>query len=576
MRLTPTRAAFALAALVLTSTPRALGASMWTHAADEKIRWFELTGAGTVMVGSDAGLYSLDPETGSVVWKRDDFKEIDRDRAEEIAGTPLTLVTENTGAIKTSTRLVAVETLTGATVWETDRLRGSTVGAFPLYDRNLIVIATTISDRAARAKLDLSALSITTGETVWQSEFPEDVDLHAVERKARFFQRFDLRGHQDPVYDGESVFLPWAGMHRVDAGTGKIVWGVKYDVTEGTIKRGNVQAVVEGDTVFTSAKGQVRAIDRATGAVRWTSKDFGGAVAEIVSSGGVLYGRLGGSFYDAASRKWALKKPLGVVAISKTDGSTVWIYDKAKDSITNMLLLPEQKTLLISDAENLIGLDTEASGKVKETFKVKLEFKNRLGAAGTAMKVAKIGLTGIRGLMSKGPETRDFPVALWRGEDGTVVVYGKQHLLAFDPNTRAIPWSVQYAAPGISGWEQIAMAAITAVAYTVSTAQAANTYAGTSENRWANENRLDVLKRYEAAVAKRYSATAAGDRYVYVLTKVKDGDDDGAGLVAVDLTSGGGDRSVLIRDKEPDYVVDERAGRLFNLEDGKRLVAYRF
>jgi outer membrane protein assembly factor BamB len=555
---------------------QASGASIWTHDPKEKIQWFELTGVGTLMVGTDEGLYSLDPDAGTVLWRRDDLKKIDRGRVEEVEGTPLTLVTENTGVVSTKTRLIALETLTGTTVWETDQLKGSTVGVTPIYDRGLLLVATCLSDRAARAKLDLAALSMTTGRPLWQAEFPEQVDLHAVERKARLFQRFDLEGHQPPVYDGESVYLSWAGVHRYDVATGKLVWGVKYDVTDGAVKRANAQTLLEGDTVYTSAKGQVRALDRATGAVRWTSKDFGGSVAELLASEGVLYGRLGGSFYDASSRQWVLKKPLGVVAISKGEGAPLWSFDKAKDSITNMVLVPEQRALLVSDAENLIGLDTGASGKVKETFKVKLEFKHKLGAAGTALKVAKIGLTGIRGLMSKGADTRDFPVAMRRREDGIVVVYGKQHVLAFDPSSRAIPWSIQYAAPGISGWEKIAMAAITAFAYANYTAAAANSYAGTSENRWANDNRLDVLQRYEKVLAKRFSATEASARYVYVLTEVKDGEKDGPGVVAVDMSTGTGDRSVLIRDKEPDYEVDERAGRLFNLENGKQLVAYTF
>ena len=77
-----------------------------------------------------------------------------------------------------------------------------------------------------------------------------------------------------------------------------------YDVTEGAIKRGNAQAIIFGETIYTSAKGQIRAIDAATGTVKWTSKDFGNAVAEMIVSDGALYCRLGGTFYDSGKRTW--------------------------------------------------------------------------------------------------------------------------------------------------------------------------------------------------------------------------------------------------------------------------------
>ena len=65
---------------------------------------------------------------------------------------------------------------------------------------------------------------------------------------------------------------------------------------------------------------------------------------------------MGGQFYDYVKRVWTLEKPLGVVAVSKQSGQAVWTYDKAKDGITNMLLLDGQNTLLISDNQNLIDM----------------------------------------------------------------------------------------------------------------------------------------------------------------------------------------------------------------------------
>jgi len=52
------------------------------------------------------------------------------------------------------------------------------------------------------------------------------------------------------------------------------------------------------DEAIAALRHGARAVDKNTGAVKWTSKDFGGALAEMKSANDVLYGRLGGAFYD--------------------------------------------------------------------------------------------------------------------------------------------------------------------------------------------------------------------------------------------------------------------------------------
>ena len=155
-----------------------------------------------------------------------------------------------------------------------------------------------------------------------------------------------------------------------------------------------------------------------------------------------------------------------------------------------------------------------------------------------------------------------------------MVVQGKQHLLAFDPRTKSIAWSVKYEAPGVPGWQKIAMAGLTALAYTSATASAANSYYGTSQNRWANSQRINSLASYEQFVSKRYSATKSTGNYVYVLTTVKEGKEKGAGLIGVHMETGRADRQILFKDKEPDYQVDEAVGRVFNLRNSKELSAF--
>jgi outer membrane protein assembly factor BamB len=560
--------------LCLALSQAALGSALWTHKPASDIKWYRVSDVGSLLVGSKGALYALDGETGKELWSRADLAGAEEYEVDTIAGTPLVFVSDTSGSFKKGTKLYALDLLSGQNIWETEKLKGATVAVEPVYEKDLVLLVTVENNSANKAKPHLTALRMTTGELVWEADYPDNVDLYGIERGSKYFPKYDLSGANPPVYDSDSVYFTYAGLHRYSLEDGKLVWGTKYDVTEGSIKRGNAQALVTDDTVYTSAKGQLRAIDRATGAVKWLSKDFSGAIAEMKLDGEVLYGRLGGAFYDFSKREYVNKKPFGVAAVNRQTGATVWYYDKAGDSITNMALLPELSTVLVADAKSLIGLDTTSGGKVKESYKVKLEFKNNLGAAATAAKVAKFGFGGLSAIGKGGGDDRDEPVALYRRENGTVVVAGKQHLLAFDPRSHQIVWSVKYEAPGVPGWQKIAMAGLTALAYTSATASAANTFYGTSENRWANRQRVNSLVAYEQFVSKRYSATKATGNYVYVLTTVKEGKEKGAGLVGIQMETGRGERQILFKDKEPDYQVDEPAGRVFNLRNSKELSAF--
>jgi len=348
-------------------------------------------------------------------------------------------------------------------------------------------------------------------------------------------------------------------------------------VTDGSLKNTNGQAIFDGDVIYTSAQGIIRAIDKNSGAIKWATKDFGkGGIAEMQLYNGVVYGRMGGQFFSGKKGEWEKKGPIGVVALDRATGNTNWIYTGAKDSITNMIILPEDHSLLIADEKNLIGLDTMSQGKVKEAYKVPIKFKFKVGASATAGKVAAVAFGGVGGFMKKGPDTTDNPVSLVREENGTVVVRGMQHLLAFNPKTREIAWATKYDAPGISGWQSIVLTAITITAAALSQgvetsyAQQGNYNSAYSEN----SNFLNLMQAYQLQMTKKYTAAKNAGNVSYVLTSVKSKDDKGSGLVGVSLMTGQPVNQIIFHDKEPDYEVDDAAGRMFNMNKGE-IVAYQ-
>lgn len=548
-------------------------------------KWYSMMETGNVMVGLDKSVSMIDGASGKQLWTRADLGEIKEDEYTELPGTPLVLFADNSGWAQRKTKLTAVDTLTGETVWQTEKMLGYTVEVSPLYKKDMLVFLTIRDNRMNKDKPDIFALKMSTGELLWQNEYTEKVDLYGVEKKKRGgasamllgsgggrSDRFNLDGENPPIFDGDSMYMTYAGLHRYNLADGKLVWKTIYDVTDGSLKNTNGQAIIDGDVIYTSAQGIIRAIDKNSGAIKWTTKDFGkGGIAEMQMFGDVVYGRMGGQFFSGKKGEWQKKSPIGVVALNKATGATNWIYEGAKNSITNMMILPDDNTLLIGDEKNLIGLDLSSQGKVKEAYKIPLKFKLKVGAAATAGKVAAIAMGGVGGFFKKGADTTDNPVSIIRQENGTVVVRGMQHLIGFNPKSRAIDWSTKYDAPGIDGWQSIVLTAITITAAVISEAQEAN-YSNRGDYNSAfeqNSRFLNLMQAYQIQVGKKYSASKQSGNVYYVLTTLKGKDDKGAGLVGVNLMNGKAVNQIIFKDKSPDYEVDEAAGRLFNMNKGE-------
>lgn len=553
-------------------------------------KWYSLMETGNIAVGVSNGIAMIDGATGQQIWQRGDLGDIKEEEYTELQGTPLVIIADNSGWAQRKTKLTALDTFTGETVWQTDKMLGFTVQVTPVYNRDMIVFLTIRDNRINKDKPDIFALKMSTGELLWQGEYTEKVDLYGIEKKKRSgagamflgsgggrSDRFDLSGENPPIVDNDSFYMTYAGLHRYNLSDGKLVWKTIYDVTDSMLKNTNGQAIFDGDTIYTSAKGVIRAIDKNTGSVRWTTKDFGkGGIAEMQLLGDVLYGRMGGQFFDAKKGEWVKKDPIGVVALNKTNGQTIWIYTGAKNSITNMMFLTDINTIMIADEKNLIGLDMASSGKVKEAYKLPLKFKFRVGAAATAGKVASIAFGGLGGFGKKGPDTTDNPISLVRQENGLVVVRGMQHLIGFDPRTRDIAWSTKYDAPGISGWQSIVMTALTITAAAMS--QGLETYhANRGEYNSAfreNARFLGLMSSYQQFMAKKFTASTASGNIHYVLTTIKrkdekGKDEKGSGLIGINLLTGKAVSQIIFNDKEPDYEVDDASGRLFNMKNGQ-------
>ena len=159
-------------------------------------------------------------------------------------------------------------------------------------------------------------------------------------------------------------------------------------------------------------------------------------------------------------------------------------------------------------------------------------------------------------------------------------------LLSSDQNLMNLNWDGEkqwheyYRAPGKSAMGAI-LAGVTAVA---TAASAAAAYNAANQNRNKLGSYTDRGQRYAnlggdmamatgasiAEMLKRFKATAATENAQFVLTKL----DDGVGLVKLNKDTGSKEKEIVLKDKKPEYQVDEISGILYYKADANSIYAY--
>lgn len=563
---------------------------LWTAKLPDDAKWHSLTGLGTLIVGTDRAILAFDPESGQQLWKREEFKKTSPFNAREIPGTPF-LICNTTGGIGglTKTTFFAVDYMTGQNAWQTPEMQGQYLGTVPVPAKGLVLFVVNGNGPDGKDPATyLYAHDLNDGKQKWSLRLAKigAIRLHVADNSGKFIPTTDLSGYHDPVVEGDIIYLPYLGCSAVDLNTGALKWSAEMNGSGNELKKVHAPLRIEGDRLYGSAGGSVYCLDKATGSVVWKSERISAyagllkardnaLVSQLEIAGGKIWARFGGNF--STGQTVVLREPLGIVALDPANGEAVYHFDKAKEGLTNLLVLADTKTVMFADAANLYGIDVSGATPT-ESFNVAIEFKRKMGGA----EVAKIGLGITGGLMgiakaavSSDKARLDVPVAVLR-QNGHIIVQGKQHLLGFDPAAKAEKWSLFYAAPSDT-FANIAMFAVTAAASLAGNAQVAqNGSVLTSGGRQGMENIQSALDRYNSYTEKRAQALAQAsstEAYTYILTKLGKGD---IGLYGVNLGSGETDRELVLGEKEPDYLADERAGRIFHFKGKDSIIAYQF
>ena len=544
----------------------------WQQPLDEASNWSRLTFAGTLLVAGERQLVHIDPRSGSALWVREDLPPLAQFNVHDVPGTSYLVINAQTDRSPATTRLQVMNIGTGRTLWDTGDVGGTALGAYPVSGKNLLLSAANLKkDGEIKAGLYVTARSLDSGEIIWRTMLGKSGSLpvHSSDTGGSLRTR-DFSGHPRPVVTDDTFILVAGDLVALDLASGEEKWRFKLKAANSSLKNTYAQPLVVGDTLYAVSRSNLHALDLATGAEKWKAKVGNAPMPQIEAVGNLVVGRMGGTFSD--SKDLVQAKPFGAFAVDTTTGKLAWKWTKARDSITNLHVLADKGLVLLADKKKLYALKIDAGKRGEVVYEQDLEFKRKMGAADVAAKgLGAVGgflgggiAGGLQGL-SGGGDRGDPPLDIQVYGD-QAIVRAQYHVLAHSLANRETDWSIEFAPPGMSPFALIAMGAVTAT-------MVAGSADAQSASSWNSmDSAMMLTNSLQNAVAARYGAAEAARNISFFLTR----EEEGLALVGIDLTNGEEIGRIPMDEKEPQFMVDAIANRVYHFWNGVQIRAYDF
>jgi outer membrane protein assembly factor BamB len=344
----------------------------WQANLDSRIRFYQTTDFGIVLAGTERSLYALDGQTGERIWRRETGR-IEETAVTPVPDTDLVLFSRDLGS---KSRLEAVDVASGATLWQSEKVKGDVLqlAADPANDLIAVVLVKDPRGGASdglKRKPIVHVLQLSTGDELWKKELDGEIEM----MPARFGENlgeiaYTLDNYRAPLLLDGRLFLFYDGATSYDARSGSEKEREKFRINEDGLALTEADPVFDDSRIYISGRGRVRAVNRRTGDVEWKADDLG-ICAEMALVGTTLFVRTGGQFTRLRDGEAESKGPYGVSAIDTRNGKTLWRYKGADKGLTNFVFA-DANTIMIADRDDLISIDAR-SGKRREQIEHKIE-----------------------------------------------------------------------------------------------------------------------------------------------------------------------------------------------------------
>ncbi|HEX8265410.1 MAG TPA: PQQ-binding-like beta-propeller repeat protein [Pyrinomonadaceae bacterium] len=344
----------------------------WDARLDGRVRFYQTTDFGVLIAATERSLYALDGQTGETIWRRN-VGNINETAITPVPGTDLILLSLDEGK---KSRVAALDLLSGASVWTSDKVKGDVMQLAVEPGQNLLCAVLIKNPRGSAGEIlkrepEIAVFDLQTGDLLWKRGLGGEIEMMPVSFGESGETAFTLDNYRAPMILDERVFLFYEGATSFEARTGREREREEFDVNVDGLALTEADPTFDHEFIYTSGRGKIRAVRRSNGEVEWEAKDLGVA-PEMFLVSDVLYVRTGGQFTRIKDGEIVSKGSNGVSALDRKTGKTLWRYKGADKGLTNFVF-SDQNTILLADKNELISIDAQTG---KRTGKFEHRVKN--------------------------------------------------------------------------------------------------------------------------------------------------------------------------------------------------------
>jgi hypothetical protein len=238
---------------------------LWRYtASDDDIEFFRVSPLGSLVLGTNMSLSSVDGTTGAAMWTRDDIKDLDVSNVILIPNSPFAVVTSKTG-------FEVIDLNTGESKWNWRSLSiASSYGQVPVAEQRLLLVYGKRPDDGST----LLAADLESGAVLWRQDGLFEAAPEPVGAPGPPQSKKTMLGHQPPVFDSDTsmvLYVSEDGPVKVDLRTGSLLWranGFRGKDPPAPV-RGYAVMVYANGILYVPSEKRLTAVDLRDGRILW-------------------------------------------------------------------------------------------------------------------------------------------------------------------------------------------------------------------------------------------------------------------------------------------------------------------
>lgn len=579
-----------------------------------KINDMTITEGGTVVVATNDGLVGIKPGQDGLLFNFTDYGKVKPEELNFIPRAPYVVVGQ-TGFGGMQTKSAVIDYMSGKVLFSTEKNGWKAIGMSKvLMPANKLIVS---GQRRAKEKY-AQAVAI--------------YDLNTGEQVSFYTFKGSRQAMGVPLVLSDGVIIPTTkGLMKVDMNSGNVLWENELKNIGWMVADDTEKDIYAFASTANQKNTKIYKIG-ANGASTWADeRKVKGVVSnfQILPQGLAVVSDVADSGKKGLAKLAASKAESKITLLSASNGEDLWekapktkgyvqhfyimddgilfgikegginkiSYDgqtlfkkplKTGENILTMATTPQGLIYITSEDANIVNLETgdqvwKKPLKFKRADVVSSDYdkKNDRYLITADDKLYSIDAnSGTSELLTEAEfDGKEDPTSV-EVRDGGILLTSDQNMMFLDWSGDT-SWHEYKRAPGKSAFGAV-LAGVTAVASATVAASASYEANMNERNRigqyTARGERLNNLSQGMSAAAgasiaemlKRFKATSATQDSQFILTKLE----DGVGLVKLDKDTGEVEKEIVLKDKKPEYQVDEFGGYLYYKVNDKTIYAY--